>query len=1350
MKKALSLLLSVIILIMALPMNMVTLALEISIDEVNGKTYILGEELYYTDFEEYELNTAPHDWEISYSKSFGYKPDGATGYATVATLGSAKNVLSFGATGVDTWISIPEINTRNYVYEATIMTNGTCNSGSCGIANGMYGGISESAGALYVSVPVTGSPTTAKGYYRSKGLPSVQKTEFSLVAADKNNYGGTMKMKFISLDGENHYYLNGRYVGTFSQGESDSKNDCPGLYTYKGDFFVTEVKVTEIIKTEIDFNNVSIAVANGITNLNIDLSFDKSNKIYKDVIEGKYAYSETAPIKFGLIYAVSDSSALNNITVDTAGAVDILFTDNSETYEKLYFNHKIEDITAENLDNFFEIRPYVFINSEYIYGESRSYSPARLANNIYSVSDEETKKMLSEAFKNSAVFKGKNKKSLTFTLFSDFHYKENMYTVSIADLRSILERADSSNSAFIMSGGDFCNDFAGSPELTNTYLNYIKADGSVLTAYNIYGNHELETTGNSMENVTPTLTNDENVIWGTADGSFDSNIGYYYFENNGFRIVCTDTNYSLNSSGEWEHNLPASYGAASGNTKANSLGDVQLAWLEEVLTDAAKKGIPCIVMSHDGFSGKFATSSSDAETVREIYAKVNAIKAGTVIMSINGHHHTNHQGYNDGVFYFDMNTTRNGYWYNNSSSVKHYSADDTYMYEEYDDEGNLIDTYEKTINDLYQSKNTYFFADPVSAVVTVDEFGTITIDGTQSSWMYDVVPDTSASGVEPGVTSGTFWDGESLSHIWTDEWESNETHHWHTCANEACTATDVSLNYGYETHTFEGNSGLKTCVCGAIKEISEEETPEETAKVWDGSMASSYSGGSGTSSDPYLIENAEQLARMIGYDVLTNYTGNTANGSTNKYYKLIADIYLNDVSSANWYTGENLNFWYHSDASRFCGNFDGGGHTVYGLCFAEDAKYVGLIPYLDSWGADRTVENVKISHSYIKGQYAGGILGRGQGKNSKTIYLKNCYVDNTVIIEGTLTSSDNTYPYNGGFVGYSSVGATTIYNFSNCGSLAKNPDGSPLKYGFVGMNATWYMELYYAIDNSFAYGTTWQGVTSKPTISNSYLVTDLTSIEGESAKDTMPNLDWENTWMTDPFGSYPIYKTGFACTSHIYGDLSTEFEATVYDKGVSTRVCSVCGYTETVETEKLPTEKGVIKLLGATRIVFAETENIQYSINGTDWQNSNVITGLDADTEYNIYVRRINSVTGKLSGISEALVVKTLSKDNILGEFSSAELSCIRKQLLNDGNALWADINADSLINVLDIIRAKKIAAGLYKYPKGDINEDGYVDESDALLISEYLNGNLENIPTYNADINGDGVLNQSDTELIK
>ena len=356
---------------------------------------------------------------------------------------------------------------------------------------------------------------------------------------------------------------------------------------------------------------------------------------------------------------------------------------------------------------------------------------------------------------NSTAVKGEALKTVTFTLLADFHYKENMYMSSIADLKSILKRAEDSSSAFVLSAGDLCNDFAGSPELTNTYLNYHFSDGSLLPAYNVYGNHELEASDNSMEKVTPLLTNDKNVVWGTPDGSFDANIGYYYFESNGFRVVCTDTNYSYNNiKAVWEHNETNSYGPPKDNVEYNSLGPEQLLWLEKVLTDAANNSIPCIVISHAGFSGVFATASPDAAAVREIYSKVNSIREGTVVMSINGHYHTNHRGYLDGVFYLDMNSVRNCYWC--LSDTFHYSSDATFRLEKYDDDGNLIEVTDKSINALSQSRNTWFSTEPLSAVVTVNELGEVSIDGIESSWLCGLAPDTTLSGCEPIVTSGAF------------------------------------------------------------------------------------------------------------------------------------------------------------------------------------------------------------------------------------------------------------------------------------------------------------------------------------------------------------------------------------------------------------------------------------------------------------------------------------------------------------------------------------------------------------------------------------------------------------------
>ncbi len=1119
-KKLLSLILVCAILAMSLSVGFsaIAAATDIVTGDANGKAYILGDTIYSTDFEDETLGSMPEGWEMN-SASFGYTGGGEAS-AVVAEFGSYGNALKFSSTGIDTWMSMPEIKTRNYVYEATfVVGEDTTTGASFGIANGMYGGISTATGATYTVVYVKSTANNTESHYRSKGSPSVTKENFTTPI--KTPVGTTVKMKFVSLSGKNYLYINDTYIGAYAQGDSDSTSDWAGLFIYRGTFYITDVNVTEIVKTETVLNNVTISTDDNV-DINVELSFDKNNKIYKNNISGNYAYSDTAPIKFGVLSTVSDTSAITAPTIETAGVTDYLFKTNTYDLNKLYFNYT-ESVPTENLDKYYTFRPYVLIGDTYIYGDAKSYCPASIADNIYSSGSDEMKAKLNSAFANSSVFKGENAKTLTFTMFSDFHYKQGMYIQRVSDLETILKRAEDSSSAFIMSGGDFCNDFAGSPELINTYLNYTKADGSLLPAYNIYGNHELETTGNTMENVTPTLTNDENVVWGTEDGSYDCNIAYYYFEVNGFRIVCTDTNYSYDKTNDvWEHNEPASYGNPSGNIYNNSLGPTQLSWLEDVLTDAANKSIPCIVISHHGFSGEFSTSCYDATAIREIYARVNAIKAGTVIMSINGHHHTNNQGYVDGVFYYDVNTGRNGYYDGGQSSTSyHYSDDATYLYEEYDEEGNLTNSYQKKINSLWMSHFTWWFAEPLSSVVTVSETGAVTIDGEETEWLYGLEPPTTDPSVTPSITSGDFWDCDSLGHIWSNEWDYNEEYHWHSCKNPACSVKDVSLNDSYAAHTFkeveseeflvEGTTSLyyESCECGAIsnKTFGEGEIPI-AQKVWDGSIADSYAGGDGSADSPYLIENASQLARMIGYDVLTNYTTTSQNGSTDKYYKLMADIYINDVSLSDWYNGENLNVWYSGINSRFAGNFDGNGHTVYGLYFGENATNAGLIPIIDFWNNSRVIENITVSDSYIiASQFAGGITSRFYGANQNTIDFNNCYITESVIINATTIQANGWTPWCGGISGFSSTGDTTIINVSNSASLASDINGSPLNFGLVGVNLNWSAKLYLTINNSFAYAEDWQGITLKGSITNSYLISDLSDIKGEKAKTTLANIE---------------------------------------------------------------------------------------------------------------------------------------------------------------------------------------------------------------------------------------------------
>ena len=55
--------------------------------------------------------------------------------------------------------------------------------------------------------------------------------------------------------------------------------------------------------------------------------------------------------------------------------------------------------------------------------------------------------------------------------------------------------------------------------------------------------------------------------------------------------------------------------------------------------------------------------------------------------------------------------------------------------------------------------------------------------------------------------------------------------------------------------------------------------------IWDGTSTEVYAAGSGTQANPYIIENAKQLAYLIKHDVV-----DSAGATNGKYYKLAADI----------------------------------------------------------------------------------------------------------------------------------------------------------------------------------------------------------------------------------------------------------------------------------------------------------------------------------------------------------------------------------------------------------------------------------------------------------------------------
>ena len=337
------------------------------------------------------------------------------------------------------------------------------------------------------------------------------------------------------------------------------------------------------------------------------------------------------------------------------------------------------------------------------------------------------------------------RKSITFSLFADLHYKKGMYVSCVEDLQKIFKRSEQDGAELVLHLGDMCNDYLHSPEIVNAYL--YNTEG--LEVYGIYGNHELETEGNTMSNVTPCLTNmADKVVWGTEDSKInDGDIAYYYFDKGCFRFICLDSNYSQNPfSGEYEHNLPASWGSPSGNILPESLGERQIEWLRDVLHSAANQGKHCIILSHSSFSGLWQ-KCDDAEAVRGLFKEANELRKGTVLLAVNGHLHTDHYAIIDDVLYLDINTVRNGLWV--AKPFDPYAEKDmnepqyTFTYTEYDASGEAIASYERPLSSLRMGAQTLFYAEPLSATVTLYEDGGITVKGSASEWMYGIEPDPS-------------------------------------------------------------------------------------------------------------------------------------------------------------------------------------------------------------------------------------------------------------------------------------------------------------------------------------------------------------------------------------------------------------------------------------------------------------------------------------------------------------------------------------------------------------------------------------------------------------------------------
>ena len=184
--------------------------------------------------------------------------------------------------------------------------------------------------------------------------------------------------------------------------------------------------------------------------------------------------------------------------------------------------------------------------------------------------------------------------------------------------------------------------------------------------------------------------------------------------------------------------------------------------------------------------------------------------------------------------------------------------------------------------------------------------------------------------------------------------------------------------------------------------------PTNTSGKWtdSGIRGTSFGGGSGTASDPYIISNAQQLAYLA-------YMVNNGNSYSGKYFEQTANI---DLSAYYWVPIGN------SKSHRFFGNYTATSASagIISSLYIKSYNYAGLFGRV----ANATISNIRISGGYIEGgEYTGGLVGDVMNGD---ITITDC--SNSADIS---SAGDQT----GGLVGYVSSGDITITNSYNTGDV---------------------------------------------------------------------------------------------------------------------------------------------------------------------------------------------------------------------------------------------------------------------------------------------------------------------------
>lgn len=203
---------------------------------------------------------------------------------------------------------------------------------------------------------------------------------------------------------------------------------------------------------------------------------------------------------------------------------------------------------------------------------------------------------------------------------------------------------------------------------------------------------------------------------------------------------------------------------------------------------------------------------------------------------------------------------------------------------------------------------------------------------------------------------------------------------------------------------------------------------------------SAFSGGDGSSDNPYLIANIADMNQLAA-DV--NAGGeNLYNG---KHFRLTSNLDYTNVTkdeAGNNYTPVGL---FYSDGitnKPFRGFFDGYGHTIKGIrvSYRNDMSHgtngVGIFGFIQ----DGSVKNLTVEDCVFKGTTVGGVVGYNYGAT-----IKNTHVKSSVIIGSDESPTAN----HGGIAGRNHLG-TIEGNISEAQVICNEGQSCSIFGGIVG------------------------------------------------------------------------------------------------------------------------------------------------------------------------------------------------------------------------------------------------------------------------------------------------------------